>query len=184
MELAGKRIWLREFTTADIGALFTIHSDPHVLRYYPPEVGTPEHAEMLVEMFVRWSAENPRRNFQFAIVDLTSNVLLGSCGIRKEGCLAGQGEFGMGIGRDWWGKGIAREAANIVLSFGFSELKLDEIRAVAVFENEAVTKFLQRLGFSPGMRRRGDSWMMEKGLSAIEWRMTRGAWEDLASSPG
>jgi len=182
MELAGKRIWLREFTTADIGALFTIHSDSQVLRYYPPEVGTPEHAQMLVEMFIRWAAENPRQNFQFAIVDLATKELLGSCGIRREGCLAGQGEFGMGIGRDWWGKGIAREAANIVLSFGFSELKLDEIRAVAVFENEAVTKFLQRLGFSPGMRRRGDSWMMEKGLSAIEWRMTRGAWEDLASS--
>jgi RimJ/RimL family protein N-acetyltransferase len=181
MELAGERIYLREFAASDVGALFTIHSDPHALRYYPPELGTPEHAQMLVEMFIRWAAENPRLNFQLAIVDRTTKVLLGSCGIRREGCLAGQGEFGIGIGRDWWGKGIAQEAAKIVLAFAFAELELDEIRAVAVVENEAVTKFLQRLGFSPGMRRRGDAWMVKKGLSAIDWRMTRDAWEDLTA---
>ena len=109
MELTGKRILLREFAESDVGALLAVHSDPRVLRYYPPEVGTPEHARMLVEMFIRWANESPRQNFQLAIVDLETNALLGSCGIRRKGCPPDQAEFGIGIGADWWGRGIAQE---------------------------------------------------------------------------
>ena len=86
MELTGERILLREFAEGDVGSLLAVHSDPRVLRYYAPEVGTPEHARMLVEMFIRWASENPRQNFQFAIIDLETNALLGSCGIRRKSC--------------------------------------------------------------------------------------------------
>ena len=69
MELTEGRILLREFTQEDVSGLLAIHSDPRVLRYYPPELGTQEHARMLVGMFIRWANEYPRDNFQFAIVD-------------------------------------------------------------------------------------------------------------------
>ena len=177
MELTGERILLREFTESDVGALLAIHSDPRVLRYYAPEVGTTEHAEMLVEMFIGWANENPRHNFQFAIIDHKSSALLGSCGIRRKGCLPGQAEFGIGIDADWWGKGIAQEAARAILRFGFSELDLSQVHGVAVFENESVTKFVRRLGFSPGICRRGDAWMVERGWSAMDWIITRETWE-------
>ena len=180
MELTGDRILLREFGEGDVGGLLAIHSDPRVLRYYAPEVGTPEHARRLVEMFIRWASESPRQNFQFAIVDLKTSALLGSCGIRKESCPPDQAEFGIGIGADWWGKGIAQEAARTILRFGFSELALREVHGVAVSENEAVTKFVGRLGFKPGTPRRGDAWMAERGWSAVDWVITRETWEWLA----
>jgi RimJ/RimL family protein N-acetyltransferase len=129
MELKGGRILLRDFEERDVGVLLAIHSDPRVLRYYAPEVGTPEHARMLVEMFIRWANEQPRQNFQFAIVDLETNALLGSCGIRRKDCPPGQAEFGIGIGADWWGKEIAQEAARTILRFGFSELDLHKSMA-------------------------------------------------------
>src|SRR5262245_46937660 len=103
MVLTGERILLREFTESDVDGLLAVHSDPRVLRYDPPEVGTPKHARMLVEMFIRWANESPRQNFQFAIVDLETNTLLGSCGIRRKSCPPGQAEFGIGIDADWWG---------------------------------------------------------------------------------
>src|SRR5688572_18766478 len=180
MELTGQRILLREFAESDVGELLAVHSDPRVMRYDTPEVGTPEHARMLVEMFIEWANENPRQNFQFAIVDRETNALLGSCGIRKKSCPADQAEFGIGIRSDWWGRGIAQEAARAILRFGFSELDLHEVHGVAVSENEAVTKFVQRLGFSRSIARRRDAWMAERGWSAVDWVITRETWERLA----
>jgi ribosomal-protein-alanine N-acetyltransferase len=180
MELTGERILLREFEESDVGGLFAVHSDPRVLRYYAPEVGMPEHARMLVEMFIRWANENPRQNFQFAIIDLETNGLLGSCGIRRKGCPSDQAEFGIGIDADWWGRGIAQEAARIILRFGFSQLNLDQVHGVAVSENEAVAKFVRRLGFSLRTARGGDAWMAKRGWSAVDWVITRETWERLA----
>lgn len=177
MELTAERILLREFGENDVAGLLAVHSDPRVLHYYAPEVETLEHARMLVEMFIRWASENPRENFQLAIVDRETNGLLGSCGIRKKSCPPDQAEFGIGIGADWWGRGIAQEAARTILRFGFSELGLREVRGVAVAENEAVTKLVRRLGFDRGAIRRGDAWMDERGWSAVDWVLTRETWE-------
>ena len=171
------RVLLREFVDADVGALLAIHADRRVLRYYAPEVGTRDHARMLVETFMRWAHEHPRHNFQFAIVDRASNALLGSCGVRRKGCLEGQAEFGIGIDANWWGQGIASEAATLILRFGFAELGLQEIRGVAVSENEAVTRFARRLGFRSTVPREGESWMAERGWKAMDWVMTRETWE-------
>ena len=177
MELTGERILLREFAQRDVDALLAIHSDARVLRYYPSEVGTLEHVQMLVELFIGWATENPRQNFQLAIVDLETNSLLGSCGVRMKGCPPGQAEFGIGIGADWWGRGIGQEAARTILDFGFSELHLREVHGVAVSENEAVTRLAGRLGFKPGTPRRGDHWMTERNWNALDWVITRETWE-------
>ena len=177
MELTEGRVLLREFVDKDVGALLAIHADPRVLRYYAPEVGTLDHARMLVDTFIRWAHEHPRHNFQFAIVDRASNALWGSCGVRRKGCVEGQAEFGIGIDANCWGQGIAYEAAKLILRFGFTELGLREIRGVAVSENEAVKRFASRLGFSSAVPREGESWMVERGWKAMDWVMTRETWE-------
>ena len=179
MELTGRRILLREFRQSDVSALAAIHSDPCVLRYYAPEVGTLSHARMLVEMFMQWANENPRQNFQLAIVVRETEVLVGSCGIRSKACSPGKAEFGIGIGSEWWGKGIAHEAARIILGFGFSELGVDKVSGVAVCENEAVSKFARRLGFTPGSARPGEAWVRERNWSALDWVLTRETWKEL-----
>jgi RimJ/RimL family protein N-acetyltransferase len=179
MELRAERILLREFVLHDVSALHDIHSDPKLLRYYAPDVGMRKHAQMLVEMFIGWSHENPRQNFQFAIAELKTNSLIGSCGLRTKGCPFGHAEFGIGIGSNSWGKGIAREAARTILHFGFSQLDLQAVHGVAVLENEAVTKFVQRLGFEQGTPRQGDPWMTERNWSAVDWSMTRDKWKAL-----
>jgi RimJ/RimL family protein N-acetyltransferase len=182
MELTGGRIVLREFTEQDAGALLAIHADPRVLRYYDAEVGTPAHARMLVGLFIQWAHENPRVNFQLAIMEAKTSTVLGSCGIRTSGRPKGQADFGIGIDANYWERGLAREAARLILGFGFSELDLREVRGVAVSQNEGVTKFATRLGFTRGIPRHGESWMTERGWDAVDWVMTREAWERQAAA--
>ena len=180
MELTKGRVLLREFVDEDVGTLLPIHGDPRLLRYYAPELGTRDHARMLVDTFMRWATEHPRHNFQFAIVDRDSNTLLGSCGVRREGCLEGKAAFGIGIDANWWGRGIAHQAAKLILRFGFTELALREIRGVAVSENESVTRFASRLGFRSTGPRESEPWMVERGWKAMDCVMTREAWEKQA----
>ena len=177
MQLTTPRVLLREFSEDDIGPLTAIHSDARVLRYYSAEVGTLRHTRMLVEMFVQWANESPRRTFQLAIVDRKTDELVGSCGIRGKAASPGRAEFGIGIGSSWWGKGIAHEAASCVLNFGFDELALDEVQAVTVAENEAVARFVQRLGFVSGATRLGETWMKERNWHALDWVITRETWK-------
>lgn len=180
MKLAGERVLLREFVEGDVDALLRVHADPRVLRYYAPEVATREHARMLVGTFIEWAGENPRDNFQLAIVDRKSASLLGSCGVRKQGCKEGQAEFGIGIDANWWGRGVAHEAARLILRFAFTELKLREVRAIAVSENEAWKNFASRLGFCPDAPWKGEPWMAERGWKATDWVITREMWDQQA----
>lgn len=176
MQLKSERLVLREFERGDAVALAAVHSDPRVMRYYSPEVATLEHTQMLVERFIVWGKESPRRNFQLAIVDIPTAELLGSCGVRSAECPPGKAEFGVGIGSRSWGKGIAHEAVRLLFDFAFAELALDEIYGVAVAENEAVAKFARRLGLAPRPAKRTEAWLAERNWSAVEWVITRDAW--------
>jgi RimJ/RimL family protein N-acetyltransferase len=176
MQLTAPRVLLREFSQDDLDALTAIHSDPRVQRYYAPEVGTPEHTRMLVEMFMQWATEKPRRSFQLAIVDRATAEVVGSCGIRGKSASPGKAEFGIGIGSSWWGKGVGYEAASTILNFGFDEVGLAEVHAVTVAENEAVARFMKRLGFASGAARLGETWIKERNWHALDWAITRETW--------
>jgi RimJ/RimL family protein N-acetyltransferase len=177
MQLTTPRLLLREFSKDDIDALAAVHSDPRAQHYYAPEVGTLEHTRMLVEMLVEWATEKPRRNFQLAIVDRVTGDLVGSCGIRSKAASPGKAEFGIGIGSSWWGQGVAHEAATTILRFGFDELALDEVHAVTVAQNEAVSKLVRRLGFVSVATGLGETWMKERNWRALDWVITRDAWK-------
>jgi RimJ/RimL family protein N-acetyltransferase len=176
MQLRGPRILLREFRDDDVDALQAIHSDPRVLRYYAPDVATRAHAQMLVAQFIEWANEVPRRNFQLAIVTADTGELLGSCGVRSRNCAPSKAEFGIGIASSSWGKGIAREAARLILDYGFCELGLDEVHGLAVAENDAVAKFARRLGFTPRPAAHRYEWLRERNWNVMEWVITRDAW--------
>jgi hypothetical protein len=59
----------------DVDALHDVHADPLVMRFYDSDVGTREHAQHLVTMFIEWANESPRRNFQLAIVESSTSRL-------------------------------------------------------------------------------------------------------------
>ncbi len=63
-------------------------------------------------------------------------------------------EIGWTIGRAWWGRGYAVEAAGAWLHAGFTALGLGEILATVLPENAPSHRVAQRLGMRrlPGLR--------------------------------
>lgn len=57
-------------------------------------------------------------------------------------------EIGYWLAPDYWGKGLATEAAQAVLRYGFGRLGLLRIVAVAHPENQASIRVLEKLGMA------------------------------------
>jgi ribosomal-protein-alanine N-acetyltransferase len=95
-------------------------------------------------------------------------ALIGFCGLR--GIDGGADiEVLYGLRPEFWGRGLATEAAQAVLRFGFEQVGLEEIFAGADFENAASVRCMERLGMTyAGERRVGP-----EALPARYYRLRR-----------
>jgi RimJ/RimL family protein N-acetyltransferase len=91
------------------------------------------------------------RAVNFAIRLVPAGPLIGSAGLRDIDLEHHQAELGFWIGREWWGRGYAREAAAEVIRFGFESLGLNRICAHHMTRNPAAGKVL----LAAGMQREG-----------------------------
>lgn len=177
MEIVTPRLILREFTLEDLPAFLTHQADPRLQEFYGPEDLGADPARDLVERFICWAAESPRRNYQLAIARREdSKELIGTCGVRLEGCEAGMAELGLQVAPGDWGRGFAAEAARAILEFGFRDLGLQEIRGLTVTENVRVQRLVVKLGFNPLETRPGPAWMRDRGWSETVWGTTAERW--------
>jgi ribosomal-protein-alanine N-acetyltransferase len=183
MEIRTKRFLIRDFTAEDEPALMAYHSDPRYAEFCSPEEVSPESTRKLLNLFMQWANERPRRNYQLAITALQNpHELLGCCGLRCEGYNLGQAELGIELAPQYWGRyRYAIEVAGALLEFGFHELALQEVRGISVSANARVARLAQRYGFVMVGTRSESDWLRERGWSQIEWQLTREKWERIAS---
>ncbi|ACT57869.1 GNAT family N-acetyltransferase [Hirschia baltica] len=84
--------------------------------------------------------------YDFAIVDPTTKAIIGGCGVFKRTPDA-PFELGYWIGKAYWGKGIASEAAKCVMDWAKQALNPDMIVAGHFADNPASGRILDKLGF-------------------------------------
>lgn len=58
-------------------------------------------------------------------------------------------ELGFWLGRDWWGRGFATEAARAVLRYGFEHGDVERFTSAHFIDNPASGRVLAKLGFEP-----------------------------------
>jgi RimJ/RimL family protein N-acetyltransferase len=144
--LKAQRLILRPFEEGDADPLHCILSEEGILRYFPnPDPPPLERVERLVahqlkhweEHGLGWWAVEPLRN----------PGLIGWAGLQflPE---TGETEVAYLLSRVYWGQGLATEAARASLQFGFEQLKLETIIALAHPENKASQRVMEKLGMS------------------------------------
>ena len=92
--------------------------------------------------------------------------LAGFCGLRTEG-IGAEPELLFGLLPAFWGHGLAREAAQAVLAYGFGTLDLPRIVAATDAPNERSARMLASLGMR--FDRRGD----HHGLDTLFYSLAR-----------
>jgi ribosomal-protein-alanine N-acetyltransferase len=144
MQLETERLLIREFTPNDTEAVHSYASDPDVVRYmiWGPnsEQDTKDHIQRCLNM----QKQNPRVDYEFAVVLKDTSQLIGGCGLHLEE--PSQAEFGYCFHANHWGQGYATEASMALLQFGFGELGLHRMFATCRPANIGSARVMQKVG--------------------------------------
>ncbi len=139
-----RRLTLRPFTLDDLDRLAAILADPDVTRYLPGgNPRTREQTEKTLRFIIgHWE----QHGFGWwAVTDKASQKLIGWCGLKFIDT-TNEVEVLYLFARPHWGQGYATEAATASLRYGFEELELERIMALAVPENTASRCVMEKLG--------------------------------------
>ena len=115
------------------------------MRYLPVRKPIPREdaVERPVSQVESWQA----RGFGvWAVLEKASIQLMGHSGFVTPEA-PDRIELIYALGRDWWGRGFATEAAAACLRYGFEVLDFTEIVALAFPENEPSIHVMLKLGF-------------------------------------
>lgn len=139
-----ERLVLRQFSIADVDALFPILSDPVTMSYWPKPFAYDD-----VHNWIARSIENYERHGfgRYAIMLKASEELIGDCGIWRlplEGELVN--DLGYIIHHPFWRDGYATEAANAVKDYVFNTLHLDALHANMPWDHHGSRRVAERIG--------------------------------------
>ena len=139
------RLRLRPFTLDDEAALFALVSDPEIARFvrFDAHRNLTETRAFLELVLERYQEGDP---FSWAIILRLDGRLIGSCGFVSLMPERNSGEIGYWLGKPYWGKGYAVEAARALVRFGFEQMELEGVGAKCFVDNRAGQRVIEKLG--------------------------------------
>jgi ribosomal-protein-alanine N-acetyltransferase len=145
--LETERLLLRTWTPEDAPAYFRVTSDPEVMRFIGGGV-TDQTLEETGQRLVRLMGHQEKHGFGlWAVIEKSTGELAGTCGLKH----LDDGpdiEVGYHLGRAFWGKGYATEAARACVRYAFEQLQLAQLLAVVNPANFASQRVLEKCGLS------------------------------------
>ncbi|MBQ1496504.1 MAG: GNAT family N-acetyltransferase [Bacilli bacterium] len=110
--------------------------------------------------------------YTFGIIDKNTDELIGNCGIMNVNEIDGTATLGIFIGEeDYRNKGIGKETLNLLLDFGFNQLRLHNIDLGVFSFNERAISCYKKIGFKEYGRRHEAYFMDGKWFDIIEMEM-------------
>lgn len=144
--LSSARLHLRGLEPRDADALFALHSDPDVMRYWSFPAWT--EREQAHAHIARLARERELMEFYPWIATRHGEETpIGTCtlfGVHRE---HRRGVIGYALRPSFWGQGYAGEMLRLALDFAFDALGLNRIEADIDPLNLASCKLVERVGF-------------------------------------
>jgi ribosomal-protein-alanine N-acetyltransferase len=146
MRLTGDRVHLREFDRADLDAVHAYASDPDVVRYMDWGPNATADSQAFLDDAI---ALPPTARDRYPLAIEVDGQLIGGAELRVVSAANRRGEIGYVLGRPWWGRGYATEAAELLTRFGFGELGLHKVAATCHPDNIGSARVLTKIGMAP-----------------------------------
>lgn len=141
-EVRGARVTLREYTVDDAEAFHAFASHPLVFARVRDEQ-PPTLDEVRGFLAAQAAVEGGPRHELAVVVD---GRLVGSIGLTVDPADATTAEIGYVIHPDWWGRGVATEAARLMVGHGFADLGLRRVTAAVAHGHPASHRVVEKLG--------------------------------------
>ena len=143
LPLVTERLELRAFEPSDLEALHAVYGDQDVTRFTNP-FPTLDDTRRLLDIHVREAAAgNPAF---WAVIERASGDLIGDAGVGLIDGIGPEYELGYTLGKPWWGRGYATEAARAVRDHALAQLGLPRVLAVVHPDNAASIHVLEKIG--------------------------------------
>ena len=164
--LTTERLVLRPFTPDDFEALYAYQSLPEVTRFLYWETRTPEESrEALTSRMSSDVLTTQGQNLVLAVYWPEADAVVGEVNLHWVSEQHRQGEVGYVFHPIYHGKGLAREATEVMLRLGFEELGLHRIAAHCEARNEPSWRLMERLG-------------MRREAHLVQNEFFKGEWSD------
>jgi [ribosomal protein S5]-alanine N-acetyltransferase len=145
MILTTPRLKLRPVEEGDYPALREMFTDPLTQRYERDDLSE-AHARKSFDLMIKDRDDPAQTRLRWMILVLPGETTRGwlHLDLLNEG--AREYEIGWLVQRDYWGQGIASEAARAVLNFAFDRLHAHRVVAFCHAQNAASQKVMLKLG--------------------------------------
>ena len=170
--IVGQMIYLRGLEETDLqGPYFQWFNDAEVCRYnghalFPNSMGR------MQEYFSRQATSNSQ--VVFAIACKASDKHIGNVALQDIDWIARSAEFAIIIGdKDFWGKGVGKEAGELILRYAFQTLNLRRIHCGTHEDNTGMRKLALALGMSEEGRRVKAGFKNDSYFDVIEYGVIR-----------
>ena len=171
------RLQLRPFDDEDADALFALHSNANVLRYWDAPAWS---SRARGEVFITTCRElvEAGTGARLAVERTSDRTFIGWCAVSRWNADFRSASMGYCFDDAAWGHGLATEAARALLEWAFDSLDLNRVQAETDTRNVASARVLEKLGFvREGTLREdcvvnsevSDSWVY--GLLRREWEL-------------
>lgn len=154
-----KRLILREFVSSDFEAVHSYASDPNVSKYLPWGPNDESDTYNFLEKIIEYQQENPRYDYEIAVVLKGYDELIGACSIHISDFKNKEGWIGYCYNKQYWGNGYASEASKAIIKFGFNNLNLHRIFATCSPYNIGSAKVLEKIGMKKEGHLREHKWV-------------------------
>jgi len=147
-QLETTRLRLRQFTHDDLQVMYILNTDPDVIKYADTLPRDMEEVRQRLE-------QGPLADYKkygygrFAVELKETGEVIGFCGIKylPEIDLP---EVGYRYMKEYWGRGIGTEAAEVCVGFARDDLKIKKLIALIIPENIASIRVAEKLGMTKG----------------------------------
>jgi RimJ/RimL family protein N-acetyltransferase len=163
--LETRRLLLRHQVISDLDDLWALYCDPEITKYIPDAPRSREEAREELEWHMNGHPRFPELGL-WATIDKETGRFIGRCGLLPW-TIDGQNEVEVAytIARDHWGQGLATEAAQAILEYGFENLRLDRLICLIVPGNTGSQKVAEKIGMKferDGHDEHGSFWIYSK----------------------
>ena len=144
--LETKRLSLRRLTMDDLNDLHKLYSDPEIRKYFPEGVLTLEGTKEELGWHMQGHPEHPELGL-WATIHKETGQFIGRCGLLPwEIDDKLEIEIAYLLDKSFWHQGLATEAAQGLLQYGFEKLKLSRLICLMNPENIASRRVAERIG--------------------------------------
>ncbi len=159
-ELETPRLRLRRMKISDAKDMYEYACREEVTEYL---LWSPHPDVYYTEAYLRSIQKQYKKGdfYDWALIYKPTGKMIGTCGFTSFDLRHNKGEIGYVLNPAYWNRGLATEAVERVLRFGFETLSLHRLEARYMAENTASRRVMEKCGMTfEGVLRH---WMLVKG---------------------